>query len=253
MSILFSHLLLFFAFFCKTDEKEELAMKIGIIGAMSVEIEYLKEILTEIETVKKGCLLFYTGKIRGKEAVVVQSGVGKVNAAMCTTLLIECFGVTHVINTGVAGGLKDGLHVFDVVVSSYCIHHDVDATGFGYKPCEVPGLKTVDFKADAFLIEATKKAWKECAFSSALVEGRIASGDVFVNSARRKKEIRSLCDAACVEMEGASIAQVCFLTGIPFVVIRCVSDMAENTEEVYEEKKAAKISSVLVANIFGLL
>ena len=172
---------------------------------------------------------------------------------MCTTLLIECFGVTHVINTGVAGGLKEGLHVFDVVVSSCCIHHDVDATGFGYKPCEVPGLKTVDFEADAFLIETTKKAWKECAFSSALVEGRIASGDVFVNSARRKKEIRSLCDAACVEMEGASIAQVCFLTGIPFVVIRCISDMAENTEEVYEEKKAAKISSVLVANIFGLL
>ena len=253
MSILFSHLLLFFAFFCKTDEKEELAMKIGIIGAMSVEIEYLKEILTGIEAVKKGGLVFYTGTIRGKDAVIVQSGVGKVNAAMCTTLLIECFGVTHVINTGVAGGLKEGLHVFDVVVSSYCIHHDVDATGFGYKPCEVPGLKTVDFKADAFLIETAKRAWKECAFSSALVEGRIASGDVFVNSAQRKKEIRSLCDAACVEMEGASIAQVCFLTGIPFVVIRCISDMAENTEEVYEEKKAAKISSVLVANIFGLL
>jgi MTA/SAH nucleosidase len=253
MSILFSHLLLFFAFFCKTDEKEELAMKIGIIGAMSVEIEYLKEILTGIEAVKKGGLVFYTGTIRGKDAVIVQSGVGKVNAAMCTTLLIECFGVTHVINTGVAGGLKESLHVFDVVVSSCCIHHDVDATGFGYKPCEVPGLKTVDFKADAFLIETAKRAWKECAFSSALVEGRIASGDVFVNSAQRKKEIRSLCDAACVEMEGASIAQVCFLTGIPFVVIRCISDMAENTEEVYEEKKAAKISSVLVANIFGLL
>lgn len=228
-------------------------MKIGIIGAMSVEIEYLKEILTGIETVKKGRLLFYTGKIRGKEAVVVQSGVGKVNAAMCTTLLIECFGVTHVINTGVAGGLKEDLHVFDVVVSSCCIHHDVDATGFGYKPCEVPGLKTVDFEADAFLIETTKKAWKECAFSSVLVEGRIASGDVFVNSARRKKEIRSLCDAACVEMEGASVAQVCRLNTIPFAVIRCISDMAENTEEVYEEKKAAKISSVLVANIFGLL
>ena len=90
-------------------------MKIGIIGAMSVEIEYLKEILTGIEAVKKGGLVFYTGTIRGKDAVIVQSGVGKVNAAMCTTLLIECFGVTHVINTGVAGGLKDGLHVFDVI------------------------------------------------------------------------------------------------------------------------------------------
>ena len=85
------------------------------------------------------------------------------------------------------------------------------------------------------------------------MRGRIASGDVFVNSAQRKKEIRSLCDGACVEMEGASIAQVCRLNSISFVVIRCISDMAENTEEVYEEKKAAKISSVLVANIFGLL
>ncbi|MGI5172723.1 5'-methylthioadenosine/adenosylhomocysteine nucleosidase [Treponema sp. OMZ 840] len=230
-------------------------MKIGVIGAMAVEVEYLKEILTEAKTVQKNGLFFYEGLINGKKAVIVQSGVGKVNAAMCAALLIHCFSVTHVINTGVAGGIKDGLHVFDVVVSSDAVHHDVDATGFGYKPCEVPGVNTIAFKADPFLIECTKNAWNKYSEKPAvrLVEGRVASGDVFVNTAGRREDIRSLCNPACVEMEGAAVAQVCYLCSVPFVIIRSISDMAENTDEVYEEKKAAKISAVLVANMFGLL
>ncbi|WP_428770110.1 5'-methylthioadenosine/adenosylhomocysteine nucleosidase [Treponema sp. HNW] len=228
-------------------------MKIGVIGAMSVEVECLKEKLVDIHSCEKSGLTFYEGTINNVPAVVVQCGVGKVNAAMCTALLINCFSVTHVINTGVAGGLAEGMHVFDTVVSTDAVHHDADATGFGYKPCEIPGMGTVGFNADPFLIGITKKAWEKCGFSFSLIEGRVASGDVFVNSAERKARIKELCNPACVEMEGAAVAQVCTLNKTPFVIIRSISDLAENTDEVYEEKKAALISSGLVAQMFGLL
>lgn len=228
-------------------------MKIGVIGAMSVEVDCLKEILRDIQTSEKNGLTFYEGTINNVPAVIVQCGVGKVNAAMCTTLLTSCFGVTHVINTGVAGGLADGMHVFDTVVSTDALHHDMDATGFGYKPCEIPGMGTVSFTADPFLIGITKKAWEKCGYAFSLIEGRVASGDVFVNSAERKARIKELCNPACVEMEGAAVAQVCALNKTPFVIIRSISDLAENTGEVYEETKAAKISSGLVAQMFGLL
>ena len=228
-------------------------MKIGIIGAMGVEVASLRKTIDNVRTVKKSTLVFYEGTIRNVPAVVVQCGVGKVNAAMCTAMLIGDFEVTHVINTGIAGGLQSGLHVFDVVVSSDAVHHDFDATGFNYKPCEIPGMGTVSFKADSFLIDCTKRAWEQCSFSSKLTEGRIASGDVFVNSAERKAQIKALCDPVCVEMEGAAVAQVCTLNHTPFVIIRSISDMAENTGEVYEEELAAHISASLVARMFELL
>ena len=228
-------------------------MKIGVIGAMGVEVASLRKTIDNVRTVKKSTLVFYEGSIRNVPAVVVQCGVGKVNAAMCTAMLIGDFEVTHVINTGIAGGLQSGLHVFDVVVSSDAVHHDFDATGFNYKPCEIPGMGTVSFKADSFLIDCTKRAWEQCAFSSKLTEGRIASGDVFVNSAERKTQIKALCDPVCVEMEGAAVAQVCTLNHTPFVIIRSISDMAENTGEVYEEELAAHISASLVARMFELL
>jgi len=228
-------------------------MKIGIIGAMGVEVASLRKTIDNVRTVKKSTLVFYEGTIRNVPAVVVQCGVGKVNAAMCTAMLIGDFEVTHIINTGIAGGLQSGLHVFDVVVSSDAVHHDFDATGFNYKPCEIPGMETVSFKADSFLIDCTKRAWEQCSFSSKLTEGRIASGDVFVNSAERKAQIKALCDPVCVEMEGAAVAQVCTLNHTPFVIIRSISDMAENTGEVYEEELAAHISASLVARMFELL
>ena len=227
-------------------------VKIGIIGAMSVEVEHLQRLLKKAEPVKKSGLSFYEGMLNGTQVVVVQCGVGKVNAALCTALLISYFGVTHVINTGVAGAVRKDLHLFDVVVSTDAVHHDVNVSAFGYKPCELPGIKRIEFPANPFLIECARRAWKKGNFSSILTEGRIASGDIFVNSAQQKEAIQALCDPACVEMEGAGVAQVCYLSAVPFVIIRCISDMAENAQEVYHEEKAAQISAFLVTHMIEL-
>lgn len=227
--------------------------KMGVIGAMSVEIEHLHEILENQRITQKAHLTFYEGIIKGTAVVIVKSGIGKVNAAMCATILIEYFEVTHIINTGIAGGLHRDLRIFDVVVSTDAMHHDFEVTGFGYEVCTIPGMETSCFKADAFLINCTKKAWEKGNFTKKLMEGRIGTGDVFVNSTERKDLIRSQCNPACVEMEGAAIAQVCHLYNIPFVIIRCISDMAENAEEEYHEEKAAEISGFLVEHILEMI
>lgn len=228
-------------------------VKIGIIGAMSVEIKHLRGILHNTKITEKAHLVFYEGTIEGTPVVIVQSGIGKVNAAMCSAILIDRFQVTHIINTGIAGGLHKDLRIFDVVVSTDAMQHDFEVTGFGYEVCTIPGIDTSCFKADAFLIECTKKAWKKGAFTQKLMEGRIGTGDVFVNSTEQKDIIRSRCNPVCVEMEGAAIAQVCYLHATPFVIIRSISDMAENTEEVYHEEKAAEISGFLVEHILKMI
>ncbi len=221
---------------------------------MQVETNYLLSIMQNAKQTQIANLVFNEGEINNIQVVLVQSGVGKVNAAICAAVLISDFKVTHVINTGVAGGLNENLHLFDIVVSTDVIHHDVDAVAFGYEICRVPGLKTTAFPADKGLVAAAKKAFAGGNFSQRIHEGRIATGDVFVNSAERKKYIKEICvDPYCVEMEGAAIAQTCWLFSVPFVVIRCISDMAENTEEVYEEEKAAKISAFLVENMIKLV
>ncbi|HZK20474.1 MAG TPA: 5'-methylthioadenosine/adenosylhomocysteine nucleosidase [Treponemataceae bacterium] len=228
---------------------------VGVIGAMKVEISYLVSVMKNIKTQKIANLVFYIGNIKNTNVVIVQSGVGKVNAAMVATLLITIFKVTHLINTGVAGGLEKGLHLFDIIISKDVVHHDMDAVAFGYKHCEVPGLNTIAFPADKKLRTLAKEAFLEGQFNKKFVEGRVATGDVFVNSAKLKKEIRERCNASCCEMEGAAVAQVAYLHKIPFVIIRAISDMAENTQEVYREEKAAECSSFLVkhmiANIIG--
>lgn len=228
-------------------------MKIGIIGAMEVEVRDLKEKMHDVTVQKIANLTFYTGNFNGVQTVLVQSGIGKVNAAMCATLLIASFNVTHIINTGVAGGMRTDLHIFDIVVSSDAMYHDFDTTEFGYPACTVPGLESSIFAADAALVACAKAAYAEGNFDKKIVEGRIASGDIFVNSAELKERIRTLCNPACVEMEGAAIAHVCNLHNVPFVVIRCISDMAENTDEVYHEEKAASVSGFLVAHMLTLL
>lgn len=229
-------------------------VKVGIIGAMEVEVSYLKSIMQNARASEKASLHFFEGVIQGVNVVVVQSGIGKVNAAMCATILCGQFGVTHLINTGVAGGLQDGLAIFDTVVSTDAMYHDFDTTEFGYAPCTVPGMKTSIFEADKTLIDFATRAFAKTEFASQkkIVTGRVASGDVFVNSSELKSSIKKLCNPSCVEMEGAAVAHVCYLHAVPFVVIRCISDMAENTDEVYQEEKAAKISSQIVEAMLQL-
>lgn len=232
-------------------------MKIGLIGAMNVEVQFIRGKLDNpVETVIAGSH-FFEGTLFGKKVVVTQCGVGKVNAALCTEILINSFGVTHVINSGVAGGLDKRLSVMDTVVSTDALHHDMDAVDFGYERCQIPGMDTLSFPADEKLIETVEKAFQkgkdEGRLKHKLIRGRIATGDVFVNSPETKKQIIEMCDAACCEMEGAAVAQVCYLNKVPYVIIRCISDMAENTQETYKEEEAAAESSYITVKVIEVL
>ncbi len=230
--------------------------KIGIIGAMDEEIE---DILKEMDGIRIGTgagLTFYMGKYDSVEIVAVKSGIGKVNAALCTQKLISDFHVDGVINTGIAGGVTPGLKVLDQVVSSDAVQHDVDASAFGYNPGVIPQLATSVFIADSRLREAAAAVHAEGGFSNQLVEGRIASGDVFVADREQKKKIYDEFKPLCVEMEGAAIAQVCCLNGVPFLVLRCISDLADEKADItYEElsAKAAEMSSRLVLGMISKL
>ncbi|WP_406032555.1 5'-methylthioadenosine/adenosylhomocysteine nucleosidase [Treponema saccharophilum] len=231
--------------------------KIGIIGAMAEEVEYLKSIATEKSETKSGGLSFVTGKIGGKDAVIVMSGIGKVNAALCAQRLAIEFGVTHIINTGIAGATAHGLGILDFVSSTDAVYHDFDVTGFGYKPTVIPRMETSEFKADEAMRKAALDAFAELSGEEPfaghkIIEGRIASGDQFISSRDVKSKIVSTCSPACVEMEGAAIAHACHLCKIPFLVLRCMSDMADDGEESsyeFNDKTAATMSAKLVERI----
>ncbi|MCR5217455.1 5'-methylthioadenosine/adenosylhomocysteine nucleosidase [Treponema sp.] len=230
--------------------------KIGIIGAMNVEVKTLKSLLENSTEKKSMGLTFVEGKLDGKDVVIVQSGIGKVNAALCTQILICEFKVTHIINTGIAGAMAHGLKVLDFVVSTDALYHDMDATGFGYKATEIPQMECSDFAADAAMIVAAKEAFASLkeAEGHSLMAGRIASGDQFVSSKEIKARIKAACDPACVEMEGAAIAHAAYLYKTPFVIIRCMSDMADDAGEStydFNEESAANLSAALVRAICG--
>ncbi len=157
-------------------------MRIGIIGAMDEEIEILKDKM-EIDKVKERAKMkFYEGKLNDKDVVLVRCGIGKVNAAVCTQILITYFNVDYIINTGVAGAIHDSLNIGDIVISTDVVQHDVDATGFGYELGEIPRLDEYKFKADRRLIDIAKEVAAKELKGHKLYEGRILSGDVFVAS-----------------------------------------------------------------------
>lgn len=228
--------------------------KIGIIGAMQVEVDYLKEIMkkeSDFRTVNAGSLEYNCGTIHGIDVVVVRSGVGKVNAALCAQNLVVQFKCTNIINTGIAGAMAKGLGILDFVVSTDAVYHDVDATGFGYKAGQVPQMDVFSFEADKKMIEAAKRAFNECEQSKGhkIIEGRIATGDQFISEKSVKEKIAETFNPACVEMEGAAIAHSCFLNKVPFVIIRCMSDMADDLSSNgydFNEGLAAGLSSHLV-------
>ena len=182
---------------------------------------------------------------------MVQSGVGKVNAALCTQLLIQTFKVDSVINTGIAGATGKGLKIYDFVVSTEAVYHDFDTTLFGYKLGQVPGMPET-YKADEKLADLALKAFENSDISSQhkIMKGRIASGDQFISSAEKKDFIVKNFQPACVEMEGCAIAHACYANKVPFVIIRCMSDCAdEEAKEAYEEVKASKASSSFLLEV----
>ena len=231
-------------------------MKIGIIGAMEVEVQALKSNMTVNRIVKKASMEFYEGIIGGKNVVVVRSGIAKVNAGICVQILVDLFDVTHVINTGVAGSLDSKLNIGDIVLSVDACYHDVDITIFGYAKGEVPQIGAVNFEADKEMREKAKASIKKVAPDIGVYEGRVCSGDQFISSKEVKDDIIKNHGGMCAEMEGAAIAQASYLNGVPFLIIRAISDKADGSAEVdYPtfEAKAAKDCAALVMELIAEL
>ncbi|MBP8969689.1 MAG: 5'-methylthioadenosine/adenosylhomocysteine nucleosidase [Lachnospiraceae bacterium] len=231
-------------------------VKVGIIGAMELEVSALKGQIKGITVKKKAGMEFCEGKIGETSVVVVRCGIGKVNAALCVQILCDDFGVSHIINTGVAGSLNNDLNIGDILISKDAVHHDVDVTIFSYKIGEVPQLGVREFPADQGLIDAAEKAISENQPDLNYRVGRVASGDQFISSSETKDRIIKNFEADCAEMEGASIAHGAYLNGIPFVIIRAISDKADGSaEQDYPtfEKAAAAHCAKLVADMLALI
>lgn len=223
--------------------------KIGIIGAMELEVEELKSQMSVSNIVTKAGMEFYEGTLNGANVVIVRSGVGKVNAALCVQILADVFQVTHIINTGVAGSLNAKLDIGDILISKDALHHDVDATIFGYQPGEVPQLGLREFPADTSLASLAKESCEKVNPDIHAIIGRVVSGDQFISSKEVKKNLITAYQGDCAEMEGAAIAHGAYLNRIPFVIIRAISDKADDSAEMdYPtfEKAAAKHSAKLV-------
>lgn len=203
--------------------------KIGIIGAMEEEVAALREKLENVNKLEKASMEFYSGTLHGVEVVVVRSGIGKVNAGICAQILADVFAADAVINTGIAGSLKAEINIGDIVISTDTVQHDMDATGFGYEPGIIPRMETSYFQADGRLIEAAKAACEEAVPEIQVFTGRVVSGDQFVSDRQAKERISSQFGGMCTEMEGAAIAQAAYLNHIPFVIIRAISDKADDS------------------------
>lgn len=226
--------------------------KIGIIGAMDVEVKELISMLDNKKMTEIAGLKFYDGRLEGRDVVVVQSGISKVNAAMCTQILISEFKVDFMINTGVAGALHEDLDVLDVVISTDAIEYDVDAAAFGYKRGEIPGMEDSVFKADTNLVEKIYDIIVSENNKYKVFKGRVVTGDRFVADKKSKDVLRNEFGGYCCEMEGAAIAHVSCLNKIPFLIVRAISDKADGTADMsYNDfvDVAAVNSKNIVVNI----
>ena len=202
---------------------------VGIIGAMEVEVSKLKEMLQDTETKNKAGMTFVSGSLNGKPVVVVRSGIGKVNASICTQILADEYKVNYIINTGVAGSLHNEINIGDIVLSKDALQHDMDATGFGYAVGVIPQMEKSIFEADERLIQIAEKCIKEDITDINAFVGRVVSGDQFISDKGKKKWIVDNFQGYCTEMEVAAIAQAAYLNNIPFLIIRAISDTADDS------------------------
>ena len=220
----------------------------GVIGAMDEEVSLLINDLSHDKVKTIAGMEFHQGKFDGKETVVVKSGVGKVNAAACAQILIDVFHVDQIINTGVAGSVDPSLSIGDIVISTEAVQHDVDVTPFGYEPGVIPDLPESVFHASTDLVKSATAAVSAVAPEVKFLEGRVVSGDQFIASSEKKKELLDTFKAACCEMEGAAIAQVCVLNKTPFVILRAISDGADDsgnvTYEQFEHEAAQRCAAI---------
>ena len=224
--------------------------KLGIIGAMDIEVATLKEKMENMTVTRKAGMEFYDGLLAGLPAVVVQCGVGKVNAAMCAQILCDCFCVTNLVNTGIAGSLDAALDIGDLVVSRDAMYHDFDCVHFGYEMGKVPGMDVVAFPADETMMACALEA-AESVHPGHVKTGRVASGDLFVAEKEAKERIIAKTGAVCTEMEGAAIAQTAYRNGVPFVILRAISDKADDSASMdyptFERQAAERCAKVAMA------
>ena len=224
--------------------------KLGIIGAMRIEVESLVEKMENVRESVHAWSTYYEGTLEGLDAVVVQCGVGKVNAAMCAQILCDLYGVTHLVNTGIAGSLCADLDIGDLLISRDAMYHDFDCYAFGYPFGKVPGMDTIAFPADETLVRYAYAAAESVNPGHTRI-GRVASGDQFVADKALKEKIIASTQGLCTEMEGAAIAQTAYRNQLPFVILRAISDKADDSAEMdyptFERIAAHRCAEVTMA------
>ncbi|ARB40575.1 MULTISPECIES: 5'-methylthioadenosine/adenosylhomocysteine nucleosidase [Mammaliicoccus] len=223
---------------------------IGIIGAMEEEVEILKSSIENRETIQIAHVIFYKGNIEDKQVVLAQSGIGKVNAAITATLLINEFKPDLIINTGSAGSVDSELNIGDIIISNKVYYHDVNATAFGYKLGQVPSMPEF-YETDSKLIDLAKSSIEQLDLNG--IVGEVATGDSFIGSIDQRKVIKSnFPTASVVEMEAGAIAQTCYQYNVPIIVTRAVSDLADKESDVTFEE-FLKVACVNSSKIVKLL
>ncbi len=231
-------------------------MTVGIIGAMDEEVRELAKEMTGLKIVPRASMEFHTGDLCGVRAVVVRSGIGKVNAALCAQILIDGFHADTLINTGIAGALDPDINIGDVVISTDLVEHDMDCTIFGDPVGQIPRMDTFSFAADPRLVKQAAEANERVNPDIRTFTGRIASGDQFISSSEKKKWLVSVYGAKCAEMEGAAVAHTAYLNRVPCVVIRAISDKADDDatcDYPAFEKKAIDHSVKLTRELIKML
>lgn len=204
---------------------------IGIIGAMQEEVDLLLAALQDVVEVNRSGIRYYTGSLHDKQVTVCKCGVGKVNAAVYTQVMIDRFSVGKVIFTGVAGALDPELEIGDIVISTSCQQHDMDVTALGYPKGVIPYQEVSEWPADAELVRIASEAGESVA-PGRCRKGKVLSGDQFIADRDAVKGLRDTFGGACTEMEGAAVAQTCAMNQVPYVVIRSMSDKADGSASV---------------------
>ena len=217
---------------------------------MELEVLELKGKMKVSRIAEKASMKFFEGTLGDTEVVIVQCGIGKVNAGMCVQILADCFEVTHIINTGVAGSLDASLDIGDLVIGTEAVYHDMDVTALGYETGQVPGIDVKFFPADTEMIAAAKASCEKVNTDIHVKTGRITSGDQFISSREIKDKIIATVGGDCTEMEGAAIAHASYLNKIPFVIVRAISDKADDSAHMdypsFEKKAAAHCAALVM-------
>ena len=228
---------------------ENKQVKLGIIGAMDVEVATLMDHTQDAVLSERAGMRFCEGTLAGMPVVIAKCGVGKVSAGMCVQAMCDLYGVTHIVNTGVAGSLDAQIDIADLVVSTDALYYDVDVTPWGYEPGQLPGMDCLAFPADPTLRVAIEHTAALAAPDVRVFAGRVVSGDQFIASSQAKERLAQEFGGMCCEMEGAAIAHACHVNGVPFAVVRAISDKADGSAEMaypeFEASSAVRCAAVV--------